>query len=370
MSETYRADAAVIGAGAAGLACAAVLAGRGLETVVLEASDHYGGGVSSRSSEVIHAGLYYPPGSLKARLCVEGRRALYRYLEAHAVAHRKCGKLIVASGDEAGELESLLARGSENGAEALTGLTGDEARRMEPALSAGITAAIHSPGTGIFDTHGFMRSLLGDLEDSGGRLALGSPVTGGERTKTGWRLKVGGETPVSLETPRLINAAGLGAEAVARRLEGLAPGTIPRTHFAKGRYCTLQGSAPFQRLIYPLPAQGGLGVHLTLDLSGRARFGPDIIPVDKPDYSVEPEIVPAFETAIRRYWPGLPAGALTPDYAGVRPKLHGPGEPSADFRIDGEHVHGAPGLVNLFGIESPGLTATLAIAGAVSEKLP
>lgn len=370
MSETYRVDAAVIGAGAVGLACAAALGGRGLETIVLEAADHYGGGVSSRSSEVIHAGLYYPPGSLKARLCVEGRRMLYRYLDERAVPYRRTGKLIVANRRETDALEALLARGGKNGVEGLRGLTGDEARKLEPALSPDIAAAIHSAETGIFDTHGFIRSLLGDLEDAGGRLALGSPVTGGERTTAGWRLEIGGQTPVGLETPRLINAAGLGAETVARSLAGPAPDSIPETRFAKGRYCALQGAAPFQRLIYPMPAQGGLGVHLTLDLSGRARFGPDIIPVETPDYRVEPDIVPVFETAIRRYWPGLPEGALAPDYAGVRPKLHGPGEPFADFRIDGEDAHGAPGLVNLFGLESPGLTAALAIAEAVSEKLP
>ncbi len=369
MSETYRVEAAVIGAGAVGLACAAVLARRGFETVVLEAAGHYGGGVSARSSEVIHAGLYYPPGSRKAALCVAGRRALYRYLDERGLAYRKCGKLIVAQAEEARALEALLARGGENGVEGLRGLTGADARKLEPDLSPEITAAIHSPESGIFDTHGFMRGLLGDLEDAGGRLALGSPVKSGARTKDGWRLEIGGETPAQLEASRLINAAGLGAEAVARSLDGLAPHAIPKTHFAKGRYCALQGAAPFQRLIYPVPAQGGLGVHLTLDLSGRARFGPDVIYVDEPDYAVEPDIVPAFEAAIRRYWPGLPRGALAPDYAGVRPKLHGPGEPFADFRIDGEEAHGAPGLVNLFGVESPGLTAALAIAETAGAKL-
>lgn len=361
--ETYAIDAAVIGAGAAGLAIGRALAQAGHETLVLETGPRIGEGVSSRSSEVIHAGIYYPEGSLKARACVSGARALYGYLAARGVGHRRCGKLIVAmdAGEEAA-LSALFARGRANGAEGLELLSGAVARTLEPALAPGVRAALHSPATGIFDSHGFLVALLGDLEAAGGRLALNTPVLRGEAGADGILLHTGGAAPARLRARIAVNAAGLAAEAVSRAIAGLAPETIPRTCFAKGSYFSAPGRCPFARLVYPAPEPGGLGVHLTFDLSGAMRFGPDVEWTGDPaDLAVDPARAPRFEAAVRRYFPGL-KGPLSPAYAGMRPKLSGPGEAAADFRLDGPAEHGVPGLLCLYGIESPGLTAALALA--------
>ncbi|MDN3920253.1 NAD(P)/FAD-dependent oxidoreductase [Roseateles violae] len=370
-----RVDAVVIGAGVVGLAVGRALARRGLETLVLERETAIGSGISSRNSEVIHAGLYYPQGSLKARLCVRGRAALYAHCESHGVAHRRCGKLVVAT--DAAQLEGLrrlAERAAANGVDDLRWLERAEAQALEPALRC--EAALLSPSTGIVDSHGLMLSLQGDLEHAGGAVALGSAVQALRRDGAGWRLEVasGGET-MELAAGRVVNAAGLWAPALAAATEGLAAEHRPAAHFSKGCYFSLTGRSPFQRLIYPLPQDAWLGVHLTLDLAGQARFGPDgqwLNGVDDParlDYRVDPARAEGFYADVRRYWPGLPDGALQPAYSGVRPKIHGPGEPAPDFRIDGQARHGLPGLVNLLGIESPGLTSCLAIADEVLARL-
>jgi L-2-hydroxyglutarate oxidase LhgO len=354
-------DCVVIGAGVVGLALARELAVRGLEVVVLEAEDRIGTGISSRNSEVIHSGIYYPTGSLKARLCVRGQRALYDFCAAHGVAHRRCGKLIVATDpSQVDALRLLHARAVANGVEDLRWLEPEEARRLEPRLHC--VAALLSPGTGIVDSHGLMRALRVEAETAGAAVVLKSPVQGGRRTPGGLEVAVGGGEPTALLAGRVFNAAGLGAQAVAQSFEGIRPGVVPRLHLAKGNYFGLSGAAPFSRLVYPVPVQGGLGVHLTLDLGGQARFGPDVEWVDREDYTVDPRRADGFYAEVRRYWPDLPDGALQPAYAGIRPKLHGPGEAAPDFVVQREEVHGVPGLVNLFGIESPGLTASLALA--------
>lgn len=369
-----RVDAVVIGAGAVGLAVARALARSGRETIVVESQAAIGQGVSSRNSEVIHAGLYYAPGSLKARLCVRGKELLYELCAARGVAHRRCGKLTVAN--DAREVRALMAlqdRAAANGVP-VEFLEGEQARRLEPALRC--TAALLSPSTGIVDSHGFMLALQGDLENAGGVVAFGSPVAaarmgegpGGAHVV---RLADGSE----LATGILVNSASLHAPALARRFEGLAPQHVPREFFAKGNYYALTGRAPFTHLIYPAPADAWLGVHLTLDLGGQAKFGPDIewLDVELPeeiDYAVDPARSVSFYAEVRRYWPALPDGALAPSYSGVRPKIHGPHEKAPDFRIDGPARHGIPGLVNLFGIESPGLTSALAIGEYVAGLLP
>jgi L-2-hydroxyglutarate oxidase LhgO len=361
-------DAVVVGAGVVGLAVARALARRGLETLVLEQEDAIGTGISARNSEVIHAGIYYPAGSLKARLCVEGKALLYAHCAQHGVPHRRCGKLIVATTPaQVPDLQRLQAAGRANGVHDLVLLDADAARTMEPALHC--TAALYSPSTGIVDSHALMLSLQGALEATGGAVVLASPLLGATVTPQGLVLQVGGREPCELATRVLVNAAGLHAQDVARRIRGLDAAHVPPRFLARGHYFGLSGRAPFARLIYPVPEPGGLGVHLTLDLAGQARFGPDVQWVDDIAYDVDPARAPAFEAAIRPYWPDLPAGALQPAYAGIRPKIAGPGQPAADFLIQDATVHGVPGLVNLFGIESPGLTAALAIgervAGAV-----
>lgn len=363
----HQVDTVVIGAGAVGLACAMSQAQTGAEVLVLEAAGGIGTVTSSRNSEVIHAGLYYPTGSLKHLLCVRGRRLLYPFLEAHAVAHKRCGKLIVATdAAEEGQIEAIFARGTANDVEDLHLLEGAQARALEPALAC--VAAIHSGQTGIFDSHGFMLALQGRLEAAGGMVVLRTPVVrAGLEPGGGFWLETGGEAPFALTCRHLVNAAGLWAPAVAARIEGLDPLAIPRQTLAKGSYFACAQASPFQRLIYPAPVSGGLGVHVTLDLHGRMRFGPDVEWLDQNDpaavdYRVDIARADGFYDVVRRYWPGLRQGAITPDYAGCRPKLSGPGEPAADFRIDGPEVHGFDGLVNLFGIESPGLTSALAIA--------
>jgi L-2-hydroxyglutarate oxidase LhgO len=363
-----RVDAIVIGAGVVGLAVARALAQRGLETIVLESERGIGTGTSSRNSEVIHAGLYYPTGSLKATLCVRGKQLLYEYCAERRLPHRRCGKLVVATAaDQCGTLERLLSTGQANGVDDLALITGDAARRAEPALHC--LAALDSGSTGIVDSHALMLSLQGDVESAGGMLAFGAPVQGGRCGAGGIVLDVGGQQPMQVEAAVVVNCAGLQAQAVARSLAGPAPDRIPALHLAKGNYYSLAGRSPFTRLIYPVPEPGGLGVHLTLDLGGQARFGPDVEWVDALDYRVDPGRSAAFYASIRRYWPGLRDGALQPGYAGIRPKLSGPGAPAADFVIQREAEHGVRGLVNLFGIESPGLTASLAIAEAVAARL-
>ena len=369
-----RIDAAVVGAGVVGLACARELASRGLETLVLEADAGIGNGTSSRNSEVIHAGLYDAPGSLKATLCVAGRRALYPYCEARGVGHRRCGKLIVAATPAQVELlRAIEQRALANGVEGLRWLSGAEARELEPALRG--EAALLSSVTGIIDSHALMLAYLGDLEHAGGGLVVRSPVEGVTVRGDGFVLRVGGAEPTEIGAGIVVNAAGLHAQAVARRIEGLDHAHVPKAWFAKGNYYALAGRSPFTRLIYPVPEPGGLGVHLTLDLAGQARFGPDVewLPEAQPaeaiDYAVDPRRSERFYAAIRRYWPGLEDGALAPAYSGVRPKLQGPGEPVRDFMLQGPAAHGVPGLVNLYGIESPGLTASLAIASEMARRL-
>jgi L-2-hydroxyglutarate oxidase LhgO len=361
-------DAVVVGAGVVGLAVARALALRGLHTLLLEAGRGIGTGVSSRSSEVIHAGLHDPPHWLKARCCVRGRMLLYEFCRARGVPHAACGKFVVATSPaQTGDLDALAQRGRANGVEGLRLLTASEAVAAEPALRC--SAALHSPQTGIVDSHALMWALLGEFEAAGGLLACEAPVTAGEAAASGLQLQVGGREPMSLKAGLVVNAAGLHAPQVAAAFSGLRPGSVPTARYAKGSYFSLSGRAPFSRLIYPLPEPGGLGVHLTLDLGGRARFGPDVEWVDAIDYRVDPLRAESFYASIRRYWPALGEGALQPAYAGVRPKISGPGEPAADFQVQGAREHGLAGLVNLFGIESPGLTACLALAEEVTSQL-
>jgi L-2-hydroxyglutarate oxidase LhgO len=364
-----RVEAVVIGAGVVGLACARALARAGLDTLVLEQESAFGTATSARNSEVIHAGLYYPTGSWRARLCVQGRQQLYAYCESHGIAHRRCGKLVVAcSAEDVPRLQAVQALASANGVTDLQWLDAGQAQALEPALAC--VAALRSPSTGILDSHGLMLALLGDAERHGAMLAVQSPVLAGEVTADGIVLQVGGATPSQLLARRVVNAAGLQACTLARQLRGLPASAVPTPHLAQGAYFTLAGRAPFEHLIYPVPGDSShLGVHLTLDLGGQARFGPSFRWVEAVDYRVDPADGAGFEAAVRHYWPGLPDGALQPGYAGVRPKISGPGEPAADFRIDGPASHGVAGLVNLFGIESPGLTACLALADEVQARL-
>lgn len=356
-------EVAVIGAGVVGLALARELAQRGREVLVIEAAPAIGTGISARSSEVVHAGLYHPSGSLKAQLCVRGRVLLYEYCAARGIEHRRCGKLVVATREaDLPRLAQLAAQGTANGVGDLRLLDRAEALALEPALQA--AGALLSPSSGIVDSHALMTALLGDAERAGATLALASPVSGGRRDdgRQGWRLRC---ADFELRARWVVNAAGLAAAALATSL-GLP---APALRFARGHYFALAGRAPFRHLVYPLPVDGGLGVHLTLDLAGQARFGRDVQWLEdrSPDtlrYDVDAALAPAFEAEVRRYWPALPPDALAPAYAGIRPKLSGPREPAADFRIDVE-----PGLVQLFGLESPGLTASLAIAERVAERM-
>jgi len=365
-AEVYDIDCLVIGAGAVGLACAVALARRGREVLVVEATGVIGSGTSSRNSEVIHAGIYYPTGSLRHRLCVAGRRKLYAYLAKRGVAHRKCGKLIVAtSAAEETQIAALHQRASQNEVESMALLTAAEALALEPNVNC--VSALLSAETGIVDSHGYMLALRGELEDLGGMIALNAPVSGGRALPSGgFEIEIGGASPARVRCNAIVNSAGLSARAVARTIEGLDDAHIPELVLAKGSYFGCSGRAAFTRLIYPAPVEGGLGVHLTLDLTGRMRFGPDVewLASNDPaqvDYRVDTARSQSFYAAIRRYWAALPDGALAPDYSGCRPKLSGLGQPAADFRIDGPETHGITGLVNLFGIESPGLTASLAI---------
>ncbi|MBT9493331.1 MAG: NAD(P)/FAD-dependent oxidoreductase [Paucibacter sp.] len=368
-------DAVVIGAGVVGLAVARLLAQRGLETLLLERAERIGSGVSSRSSEVIHAGLYYPPGSLKARACVQGRELLYDYCERRHVAFQRCGKLVVATEPaQVAGLQVLAAKAHSNGVDDLRWLDGAQARELEPELRC--TAALLSPSTGIVDSHGLMLALLGDFEAAGGALALCSTVTALQRHAEGWQLQVEADgAEMALRAGIVINAAGLWAPGLTQRTDGLPPARLASAFYSKGSYFSLAGRAPFSRLIYPLPQDAWLGVHLSLDLGGQARFGPDaewlegIAGPEQLDYRVDPSRADAFYADVRRYWPGLPDGALQPAYSGVRPKIHGSDQPAPDFRVDGPAQHGLPGLVNLLGIESPGLTSSLSLAQQVLMHL-
>ncbi|MDM0020417.1 NAD(P)/FAD-dependent oxidoreductase [Variovorax saccharolyticus] len=360
-------DCAVIGAGVVGLAVARALALQGREVIVLESEGAIGTGTSSRNSEVIHAGIYYPQGSLKAQLCVEGKRRLYAYAEERALPHRRCGKLIVATSQaQVGQLEAIAAKARANGVDDLVPLTRAQALAMEPQLEC--LAALHSPSTGIVDSHALMLSLQGDLEHAGGVVALKSAVVGAECGAGGIVLNSADGT--ALRCNSVVNAAGLAAPLLARRFDGLPAASVPGAWYAKGSYFTLAGRAPFSRLIYPVPEAAGLGVHLTLDLGGQAKFGPDVQWVDAPDdLVVDPARGDGFYAEVRKYWPALPDDALVPGYAGIRPKISEPGQAAADFMIEGPAQHGVAGLVNLFGIESPGLTSSLAIARRVGDLL-
>jgi L-2-hydroxyglutarate oxidase LhgO len=359
------ADVLIVGAGVVGLAVARALAMTGRSVVVVEARGSFGEETSARNSEVIHSGIYYPAGSLKARLCVRGREMLYEFCQANGVGHARCGKLIVAVDEsELPSLEALARKGAENGVGDLRMLSGKEAREMEPALAC--VGALFAPSTGIVDSHGLMLALQGGAE--GAVFAYRAPFLSARVAAGGFIAEIGGDEPMRLEVGALVNAAGLGATKVARAIEGLDARVIPETLYAKGNYFALSGRAPFRRLIYPAPQAHGLGVHLTFDLGGQARFGPDVEWVEELNYDVNPARGQGFAEAIRRYWPGLPDEALTPAYSGIRPKISGPSEPAADFRIDGPEVHRIAGLVNLFGIESPGLTSSLAIAEAVAGR--
>ena len=361
-------DVVVIGAGAVVLACARALAQSGCSVLVVESAPRIGEGVSARNSEVIHAGLYYPSGSLKARFCVQGRRMLYAYLETKGVAHRKCGKLVVANGaQELARLDDIAAQAARNGVENLHRLSRDEAVAMEPALRC--DAALLSNETGVFDSHGYMLALQGDVESAGGHVIVDAPFEAAQRSTQGWRVRIGGRAATTIEAGAVVIAAGLQAQAVAARIDGYPAQSIPALHYGKGHYFRLQGKAPFERLVYPPPIPGALGTHYRRDLGGAAIFGPDLEYVTTLDYAVDVSRATRFYADIRKFWPDLPDDALIPDYAGIRPKIHGPGEPQPDFRIDGPEHHGLPGVIALFGIESPGLTSSLAIGAWVDAQL-
>ena len=359
-------DCVVIGAGVVGLAVARALALAGREVIVVEAAEGIGTETSSRNSEVIHAGIYYPKGSLMARTCVEGRRLLYAYCAEHGVPHLNCGKLIVATNEaESEKLAEIRGRAEANGVEGMRLLDASEARALEPTLHC--TAALRSPRTGIIDSHSYMLALQGDAESRGAMFAFHSPVKQGRVVEGGIELEVGGTEPMNLRCRLVVNSAGLHAPALAHKFVGLPSDRIPPAYYAKGNYFTLAGRSPFSRLIYPVPVPGGLGVHITVDLGGQAKFGPDVEWIDGIDYTVDPHRADKFYAAVRRYWPDLKDGALQPGYAGIRPKIVPQGAPAQDFTIQGPAEHGVAGLINLFGIESPGLTASLALAEQVRD---
>ena len=366
---TERVDTVVVGAGVVGLAVARHLALAGHEVILLEAADVIGSETSSRNSEVIHAGIYYPAGSLKARLCVAGRQALYAYCESRGVPHTRIGKLIVAA-DEAQlpELDTIAAKAATNGVDDMARLSRTEANAMEPAVRC--AGALHSPSTGIIDNHALMLSYQGEAEGHGAMVAFNSCLVGGVAREDGILLRVASDGEVTeLVAARVVNAAGLGAQEVAGGIEGLAPESIPPRFLARGCYFTLAGASPFRHLVYPVPEPGGLGVHVTLDMAGQTRFGPDVEWIDEIDYALDEARADRFAPAIRAYWPDLPNGALQPGYTGIRPKVARRGAPAGDFIVQGPEAHGVAGLVNLYGIESPGLTASLAIAEMVGEML-
>ncbi|MEP1217216.1 MAG: NAD(P)/FAD-dependent oxidoreductase [Marinobacter sp.] len=362
-----RADTVVIGAGIVGLAVARQLALQGLEVLVLEGNERFGEGVSSRNSEVIHAGIYYPEDSSKARLCVRGRQLLYEYCQQRRIDHRKTGKWIVARGAEQQEKLVTIARQAERNGVLLESVGHVALRAKLPEVSA--NEALYSPETGIVDSHGVMLALLGDLEDCGGQLVCHAPVEGAATIGGQHRLRVGGQAPCELVARQVVNAAGLTSVALASDWDGMPQSLVPQQWLARGVYFSYAGRHPFRSLIYPVPEPGGLGVHLTLDLGGQARFGPDVEWIEQIDFSVDPGRVRSFAESVRQWWPELDETRLQPAYAGIRPKLVGPDGGFSDFRIDGEADHGIAGLVHLFGIESPGLTSALAIAEEVAKKL-
>jgi L-2-hydroxyglutarate oxidase LhgO len=358
-------DAVVVGGGVVGLAVARALAQSGREVVILEAEDAIGTHTSSRNSEVIHAGIYYPKGSLKARSCVAGKELLYEYCVAHGVPHRRSGKLIVATSQEqVGELENIQKKAHANGVTDVVWMTREQVVALEPEISC--VAGLYSPSTGIIDSHALMLAYLGDAEERGAMLALKTHLLGAQATADGFVVHT---DQMDVACNVLVNSGGLRAPSIAKLVEGYPAEKAPREFYAKGNYYSLARRSPFSRLVYPVPEPGGLGVHVTLDLAGQARFGPDVEWVERIDYTVDPKRSERFYAAIRKYWPGLPDGALSPGYAGIRPKTAGPKEPAPDFEVQGPSVHGIPGLVHLFGIESPGLTASLALAGIVLQEL-
>lgn len=368
MTAAERLDCVVVGAGVVGLAVARALALAGREVCVVEAADAIGTATSSRNSEVIHAGIYYPPGSLKARLCVTGRRQLYAYCAARGITHRRIGKLIVATGEaDVARLEGYAQRAAANGVDDLEWHDAAAVAALEPDVRA--VAALYSPSTGILSSHEYLLALRGDIEAHGGTLALRSRVARIVAGDDGFAVFIDGDADPAVHCRMLVNAAGLHAPALAGTIEGLDAAWVPRAYFARGHYYTLSGRSPFGRLVYPVAEQAGLGIHVTLDTAGVARFGPDVEWIERIDYRVDPRRADGFYAAIREYWPGLEDGRLQPAYAGIRPKIVGPDAPAADFLIQGPAEHGVPGLVNLFGIESPGITASLAIAEEVVARL-
>jgi len=362
-------DCIVLGAGVVGLAIARELAADGREVLIVEAAEGIGTGTSARNSEVIHAGIYYPQGSLKARLCVQGKQLLYEYCAQRGIPHKRLGKLIVAANpQQTQQLAAIAERARLNGVDDLYQISGTEAAEMEPALAC--DAALVSPSTGIVDSHGLMLALQGDAENAGAQCVFMTPFRQGRVMENGeFLLTFDGAEAMDLTARCVVNATGLSAPTVARRLAGQPTALIPPAYYCKGSYFTLSGRSPFSRLIYPMPDHAGLGVHLTVDLGGQAKFGPDTQWVDGEDYDIDPARAQSFYAAVRQYWPALPDDALQPGYTGIRPKIVGPGEPAADFIIAGPSVHGMTGLVNLFGIESPGLTACLAIGREVRQAL-
>jgi L-2-hydroxyglutarate oxidase LhgO len=367
-NEVDEVECVVIGAGVIGLAAARALALAGRSVLVLERAATIGSETSSRNSEVIHGGLYYPQGSLKATGCVAGRHRLYAYCRDHGVPHARLGKLIVAACEaEIGGLEKIAAAARANGVDDLEWLEAAAVRRLEPEIAC--VAALLSPSTGIIDSHALMLAFAGEAEAKGAAIVLRTPVTGGRVCRDGFELDIGGAEPMALACRHLVNAAGLHAPALARAIAGIPPQTIPPAYFCRGVYFTLSGRAPFRHLIYPVPVPGGLGTHLTLDLAGQARFGPDVEWISDIDYTVAPARGDSFYGAVRRYWPRLRDGALQPGYAGIRPKISGPDDPAADFLVQGPALHGVPGLVNFYGIESPGLTASLPLAEEAVRQL-
>lgn len=361
-------DSVVIGAGVVGLAVARALARSGREVIVVEAGEGIGVGTSSRNSEVIHAGIYYPSGSLKARLCVEGKQRLYAYCDERGVDYQRLGKLIVATDEgQCAALRQLLEQGRRNGVDDLQWLQAEQARELEPALAC--VAALWSPSTGIIDSHALMLALQADAEAGGASLVFHTPLLSARCSEQGFDLHMGGSEPMTLRCRELINCAGLSAPQVAGHIQGLPAQHVPVGRLCKGNYFSLATRAPFRHLVYPAPESAGLGVHMTLDLGGQARFGPDVEWVEQIDYRVDPRRAEGFYQAIRRYWPALPDASLQPAYSGIRPKISAPGQPAADFIVSGPAEHGVPGLVNLFGIESPGLTSCLALADRVVDRL-
>ncbi|MEP4892381.1 MAG: NAD(P)/FAD-dependent oxidoreductase [Aliiglaciecola sp.] len=358
----------VIGAGVVGLAVAREMALKGIETIVVESQSQIGTGISSRNSEVIHAGIYYPPNSLKGKLCVQGNKLLYEYCQQRNINHKRCGKLIVATSEsQLQKLPEIQKNAKANKALDLEFISKQQAAKLEPELAC--YGALFSPSTGIIDSHALMLNLQGDLEHAGGVVAFGSKVHSGECAKNTILLTIAGEQEVQIRAKYVINCAGLHAQSIARLFQGLPRSTIPEIHYAKGNYYALSGSSPFKHLIYPIPEEAGLGVHSTLDLGNSVRFGPDVEWVNELNYSVDPARANDFYGQIRKYWPNLKDGSLTPSYAGIRPKLHAQGHPAKDFMIQTESEHGVAGLVNLYGIESPGLTASMAIGAIVAESL-